>query len=435
MESKMKAEAMERVGEMPARRLTDRQPSKKLQWETDAELLRAARGEVGVLTATNELMASQLAEAQQKLAAMAGGQVVASEDDLLEVARCLCSIAARRAELAPASRANYPHADEEGAPILMAARAACLARGYTEDGLSVEGISYPVSRPTATKVIRNTKLDGVAGVERDAVPEGDCSPLQFLHNVCQDVLLALRNCDRQPIAEMLEAALKNLPVAQPLAPSGAVPGYPDRIRLSDMLWGHKYGGLDNTGSILALFDSLSAQPLAASAVPEGLAALLSHVIDDFREMNPSNYTHDEACDLNNWGVEAMSFAQVVADQLATMPRQEAKPAVQAVTDVLAERQRQKDVEGWTPDHDDMHNDGQMAVAAGFYALQCGYPHERTNWKGDAPMYWPWAKSWWKPTTKRRNLVKAGALILAEIERIDRAAALSQQPAASPTEAK
>jgi hypothetical protein len=38
-----------------------------------------------------------------------------------------------------------------------------------------------------------------------------------------------------------------------------------------------------------------------------------------------------------------------------------------------------------------------------------------------PTDWPWPESWWKPTGDRRNLVKAGALILAEIERIDRAA--------------
>ena len=34
--------------------------------------------------------------------------------------------------------------------------------------------------------------------------------------------------------------------------------------------------------------------------------------------------------------------------------------------------------------------------------------------------WPWLSSWWKPSTNRRDLVKAGALILAEIERLDRA---------------
>ena len=33
--------------------------------------------------------------------------------------------------------------------------------------------------------------------------------------------------------------------------------------------------------------------------------------------------------------------------------------------------------------------------------------------------WPWAAEWWKPKDCRRNLVRAGALILAEIERLDR----------------
>lgn len=34
--------------------------------------------------------------------------------------------------------------------------------------------------------------------------------------------------------------------------------------------------------------------------------------------------------------------------------------------------------------------------------------------------WPWSRAWWKPASRRRCLIKAGALILAEIERIDRA---------------
>jgi hypothetical protein len=38
-----------------------------------------------------------------------------------------------------------------------------------------------------------------------------------------------------------------------------------------------------------------------------------------------------------------------------------------------------------------------------------------------PKMWPWARQWWKPTGARRDLVKAAALLLAEIERIDRAA--------------
>jgi len=95
-------------------------------------------------------------------------------------------------------------------------------------------------------------------------------------------------------------------------------------------------------------------------------------------------------------------------------------------DVLAERRRQVESEGWTADHDDRHADNQMAVAAGYYALACGYPHERDIGGGRVPSYWPWDRSWWKPKDKRSNLVRAGALILAEIERIDRAEVRAQQ---------
>jgi hypothetical protein len=90
----------------------------------------------------------------------------------------------------------------------------------------------------------------------------------------------------------------------------------------------------------------------------------------------------------------------------------------ALADIAAERRRQMEVEGWTPEHDDAHSDGQMAVAAASYAMHAHQP-ERIK-RITAPMYWPWAYEWFKPSTARRDLVKAGALIAAEIERLDRA---------------
>ncbi|WP_051014576.1 hypothetical protein [Pseudomonas aeruginosa] len=101
---------------------------------------------------------------------------------------------------------------------------------------------------------------------------------------------------------------------------------------------------------------------------------------------------------------------------------------QAWLDVQAERLRQVEDEGWTPEHDDEHADGQMAQAAGCYALHAGgigtdWPDGRQN--GSA-LFWPWDKDSWKPTTPRRDLVKACALALAEIERLDRAG-ISQSP--------
>lgn len=98
----------------------------------------------------------------------------------------------------------------------------------------------------------------------------------------------------------------------------------------------------------------------------------------------------------------------------------------AAEDVIAERQRQVSVEGWTPQHDDEYDGGRLAAAASAYALYAGDElHPESQGDGDfgraPPDMWPFHMSWWKPEDPRRALVKAGALILAEIERIDRAA--------------
>lgn len=96
----------------------------------------------------------------------------------------------------------------------------------------------------------------------------------------------------------------------------------------------------------------------------------------------------------------------------------------AARDVLAERQRQISEEGWTAEHDDRHTKGEMARAAANYAtcstIPAGDQFERHHLSRSL-LAWPWDRQWWKPTTARRDLVKAGALILAEIERLDRAA--------------
>lgn len=92
----------------------------------------------------------------------------------------------------------------------------------------------------------------------------------------------------------------------------------------------------------------------------------------------------------------------------------------ALEDVIAERKRQIEVEGWTAEYDDMHKEGELALAGSCYALEAG---DRLYLKMDVPSklpmaMWPWSSTWWKPTTPRRDLIKAAALILAEIERID-----------------
>ncbi len=105
------------------------------------------------------------------------------------------------------------------------------------------------------------------------------------------------------------------------------------------------------------------------------------------------------------------------DELAAL-RESGRCATAAACDVLAERRRQTEVEGWTVEHDDEHATGDLALAARAY---CG---SSVRWGAGqsplrAPMSWPWEDAAYKPKGQRADLVRAGALILAEIERLDR----------------
>ena len=92
----------------------------------------------------------------------------------------------------------------------------------------------------------------------------------------------------------------------------------------------------------------------------------------------------------------------------------------AVDEIVAERRRLIEEEGWTPEHDDRHADGALARAAAAYAIQSAdYPIIKGA-KSRALTWWQWDLRLWKPKDRRRDLIKAGALIVAEIERLDRA---------------
>lgn len=90
-----------------------------------------------------------------------------------------------------------------------------------------------------------------------------------------------------------------------------------------------------------------------------------------------------------------------------------------IEEIAAERQRQIDAEGWTPEHDDTHSNGEMAQAAGCYVAHASWSRFEFN-RDPWWQLWPWDLSWWKPKDKRRDLIRAAALIVAEIERLDRA---------------
>ncbi|WAB92022.1 hypothetical protein OSS47_28570 [Pseudomonas citronellolis] len=134
---------------------------------------------------------------------------------------------------------------------------------------------------------------------------------------------------------------------------------------------------------------------------------------DFSELTEVSWCENDIDD----GIE-----YVRADKAGAVPAAQAGQVPQAWLDVQAERRRQVAAEGWTPEHDNEHDHGQMARAAACYALAGSSAADDKTTALLVSLAWPWDQQWWKPTTARRDLVKACALTLAEIERLDRAAA-------------
>lgn len=100
-----------------------------------------------------------------------------------------------------------------------------------------------------------------------------------------------------------------------------------------------------------------------------------------------------------------------------------KTGIELIAD---ERQRQMDKEGWNSEHDAGHTKGELAIAGAIYAM----PEKRRTTKTvpnafsqrgfiQVPKNWPWHIDWWKPSPhdRVRELVKAGALVAAEIDRL------------------
>lgn len=97
---------------------------------------------------------------------------------------------------------------------------------------------------------------------------------------------------------------------------------------------------------------------------------------------------------------------------ARLAEMESLIGTSAIKDVIGERQRQKTTKGYSHEQDDTYIEGELAAAAISYIE----PMEAMN-------YWPadWHDDSFKPSDYRRNLVKAAALLIAEIERYDRGA--------------
>ena len=119
------------------------------------------------------------------------------------------------------------------------------------------------------------------------------------------------------------------------------------------------------------------------------------------------------------GFMCASLPQVrnACEQAATIAVMQAQQIFtrNSVRDVVSERVRQIQEECHSAEHDAGHIDGDLAQAAVCYALS---PSLKRWFEGNDVHLWPFEGASWKPTTRRRNLIKAAALILAELDRLD-----------------
>lgn len=103
-----------------------------------------------------------------------------------------------------------------------------------------------------------------------------------------------------------------------------------------------------------------------------------------------------------------------------------------IEQIAAERQRQIHGEGFDLAHDDEYRDFQLARAGAAYAACATLTEDRRRMFDDPRecihskevgaicALWPWSVNWFKPTHPRRDLIKAAALLVAQIGVLDRA---------------
>jgi len=210
--------------------------------------------------------------------------------------------------------------------------------------------------------------------------------------------------------------------AEPVSPIGYVVGTMlDRLAREEsiVLW-HKPMGMATTPVYLA-----APQPSQTAAVLDDERAAFEAWADerpyDLPRVPTGQYeSHATESAWDGWQARA-ALPQPVAQ-----PVEQTRALTDAARDVLTERRRQMSVEGWTPEHDDGLSPGVLAASAACYALQVAADLSATDsayWSRTfattTPNLWQFDHEWWKPGPPRRMLEKAAAMLLAEMEKVDR----------------
>lgn len=316
--------------------------------------------------------------------------------DALLVDHMAAEIADLRAALAQPSQAQAEKAEAE------------RPEGPTEDELEAAGLGYPLHKEEAVKLwysgIRSeviTVLEAWEAIGHDTGINPDKEEL------LDSLRYMLEKCEAHDAALARVADLERQePVA--LANRG--------LHAFWVKWTEAAAGLYGPG--IKLYAAPVAQ--AQHSVPEGWMLVECGIwtqeqVDEMQK-TVTRFRNSEFVDDRALAMAVADAGQCKAPEISLAELIAAAPGnsvPQAWLDVQAERRRQIEAKGWTPEHDDLYCSAELPRAAAAYILNGA--------NDEAPAIWPFVAKWWKPRDARSNYVRASALILAEIERLDRAA--------------
>lgn len=146
-------------------------------------------------------------------------------------------------------------------------------------------------------------------------------------------------------------------------------------------------------------------------------------IAQFFEIFPGGARIEELGHLAN-GNTIIKAATVLEFSLPISPPRSpdsAEAASRILAEIANERRRQIDAEGWSTESDDRYRSkGELAAAAACYARNASGVEPYISDPDHVPLEHWFPIEWkWNPKDPRRDLVRAAALLVAEIERLDR----------------
>ncbi len=133
----------------------------------------------------------------------------------------------------------------------------------------------------------------------------------------------------------------------------------------------------------------------------------------------------------------LKYCSKAAPEAIAMEGQPGDPAACVLEDIADERRRQISEEEHPHDEDDELREGELAIAAAAYALSSVSPSPRSLTINDSSLpaatpgelaasIWPFDYEEIRPRSSRHDLVRAAALLVAEIERLDRATVIEAE---------